>query len=125
MPQEKKSITVLRIASGLAMLFVSFCFFGILFMLIHTYPNAPFTEIWIPLSIFISLGSIPLFIAWNLLRDGFSSTRETLLPKWFFVVFGIFILFVICVAGYSHPASIIPVIVAVLFTAITYKYRKK
>ena len=125
MTRETKTVTVLRIASGLAMLLVSFCFLEVLYVLISTHPNADFSSILYVLAIFLPFGLGCLFLAWRLLRDGFSSDRATLFPKWFFWAFGIFISILVGIAGYFHPVSIIPVIVAVLFTVITYKYRKK
>jgi hypothetical protein len=125
MVQEKKSTAALRIASGLAMLFVSFCFFGVLFLGNSAHPNVNLADLLIPLSIFMPFGLICLFMAWRFLRDGLHSESATLLPKWFFWCFGIFISILIGIAGYFHPVSIIPVVVAILFTVISYKYRKQ
>lgn len=122
---EKRTTSVMRIASGIAMLFCAFLFYLLCFGDANNFSKENLPSEIVVLAIFLPFGLVCSFLAWRLLRDGFSSARATLFPKWFFWSFGIFISILMCIAGYFHPVSIIPVVVALLFTVISYKYRKK
>jgi len=122
---EKRTTSVMRIVSGIAMLFCAFLLFLLCFGNANDFSKENLPSQIVILAIFLPFGLACSFLAWRLLRDGFSSARATLFPKWFFWCFGIFISILMCIAGYFHPVSIIPVVFSLLFTVISYKYRKK
>lgn len=102
-----------KIFLSLLMIIVSICFFGIC---IISYKNP--AEI-IMCFIFIPFGITSFFFSWKLVRECFYKAEYSIITNLFLCFFSF------SIAGFFHPASIVPVIIAVFFTVITYIYRKK